>query len=41
LLTGSVPGIVLGSLLAARVPAYAIRSALAATLIAVAGKLLF
>jgi hypothetical protein len=39
LLTGSLPGIVLGSYVAIRVPERALRLALAATLILVAGKL--
>ena len=41
LLSGSVPGIVLGSLAATWVPAAALRNTLAATLCVVAGKLLF
>jgi uncharacterized membrane protein YfcA len=39
LLTGSLPGIVLGSYVAVRVPERALRLALAATLVIVAGKL--
>ena len=39
LLVGSLPGIVLGSYLASRVPEMALRLLLAATLIVVAGKL--
>jgi hypothetical protein len=41
LLAGSVPGIVLGSYLAVRVPESALRLLLATTLIIVAGKLLY
>jgi hypothetical protein len=39
LLAGSLPGIILGSYLATRVPEVALRLILAATLILVAGKL--
>jgi uncharacterized membrane protein YfcA len=39
LLAGSLPGIVIGSYLATRVPETALRLLLAVTLIAVAGKL--
>jgi hypothetical protein len=39
LLTGSLPGIVIGSYLATRVPETALRLLLAATLIVVAGRL--
>src|SRR5215467_15446678 len=41
LLTGSLPGIILGSYVAVRVPESALRLLLAATLIVVAGKLLY
>ena len=41
LLAGSLPGIVLGSYFAIRVPESALRLLLAATLIVVAGKLLY
>jgi uncharacterized membrane protein YfcA len=40
LLVGSLPGIVIGSLCAIRVPEAALRVVLAVTLIVVAGKLL-
>ncbi|HEX7758738.1 MAG TPA: sulfite exporter TauE/SafE family protein, partial [Caulobacteraceae bacterium] len=40
LLTGSIPGIVIGSLLAARMPDGLLRPILAATLALVGGKLL-
>jgi uncharacterized membrane protein YfcA len=41
LLAGSLPGIILGSHIAVRVPESALRLLLAATLIIVAGKLLY
>jgi uncharacterized membrane protein YfcA len=41
LLAGSIPGIVLGSLLAVRVPDRVLRPILATTLVVVAGQLLF
>ena len=41
LLAGSLPGIILGSHIAVRVPESALRLLLAATLIVVAGKLLY
>ncbi len=40
LLTGSIPGIIIGSLLAARTPDGVLRPMLAATLVLVGGKLL-
>jgi uncharacterized membrane protein YfcA len=41
LLTGSIPGIILGSLLASRAPDRVLRPILATTLAVVGGKLFF
>ena len=40
LLTGSIPGIILGSYLAVHMPDWALRSILAATLVVVGGRML-
>jgi uncharacterized membrane protein YfcA len=41
LLTGSLPGILIGSFLTARVPEGLLRAVLAATLLVVASKMIF